>query len=169
MVIAQAWGGLMAGAYYLDPIVPEDLFKSFWAMPGWTIFRLDSFWYQVLGVSCALAIFGLMVALVKNWRLLQSEQFRPQVQSLIILALATIVAIGTLLSWNALTDSIVYRQGRSIFPVIVPISLFLMLGWRQLIPPGWHRVGLLLIAQALFLFDSLVLFHYIIPFFYSRY
>jgi hypothetical protein len=73
------------------------------------------------------------------------------------------------LVWNAISNSIVYRQGRTIYPVIVPISLFLMLGWRQLIPVNWHKPGLVGITATFFLFDSLVLFYYIIPFFYSRY
>jgi hypothetical protein len=62
-----------------------------------------------------------------------------------------------------------YRQGRTIYPVLVPIAIFLMLGWRQFIPPAWQKTGLFAITLVFFLFDSLVLFDYIIPFFYSRY
>lgn len=164
-----AWSGLKAGSFYLDPIVPRDLFRSFWAMPGWFILVLHPFWYRLLAIGCILAILGLTMFLVARWRLLFSEQFKPQIRALVVLAVATVVAIGVLLSWNAITHSIVYRQGRSIYPVIVPISLFLMLGWRQLIPANRRIFGLLAITAALFLFDSLVLFHYIIPFFYSRY
>lgn len=200
LLITQAWGRLGAGSFFLNPIVPIDLFRSFWAWPGWFILQLHPFWYQVLTINCALAIVGLIILLATRWRLLFSkqlaltsftpkdensqptnrltdqstnrlfaEQYQPQIQALVVLAVAAVVAIGVLLSWNAITNSIIYRQGRSIYPVIMPISLFLMLGWRQLIPHNWRKFGLLTITAALFLFDSMVLFHYIIPFFYSRY
>jgi hypothetical protein len=85
------------------------------------------------------------------------------------LAVAAATSIVILLAWNVITQSIIYRQGRSIYPVIVPISLFLMLGWRQLIPAGWRNFSLLALTVILSLFDALVLFNYIIPFFYSQY
>ena len=138
-------------------------------MPGWIIFRLHPFWYQLLLIGCILAMIGLIKFLVAKRRLLLNAKYQPQIQALALLAVAIIVAIGVLLSWNALTNSIVYRQGRSIYPVIAPISLFLILGWRQLIPDKWMKVSLLAITLMFFLFDTLVLFHYLIPFFYSRY
>ncbi len=138
-------------------------------MPGWLTLQLHPIWYQILAVSCILAVVGLVVLLITRRRLLFSKQFQPQIQALIILAVAAVVSVGILLGWSAVANTIAYRQGRSIYPVIVPLSLFLMLGWRQLIPATWRNFGLLAITAALFLFDTMVLFHYIIPFFYSRY
>lgn len=154
---------------YLDPIVPQDLFLSFWAMPGWTIFRIPIFWYQVIGLLCILALGGLIITLAQHWRLFSRPEFQPKIQALVVLAVAVAVAIGILLGWNALSNSIIYRQGRSLYPVMMPIALFLLLGWRQLIPKSWRTVGLLGACLLFFLFDSLVLFGYIIPIFYSRY
>ncbi|MCB0181773.1 MAG: hypothetical protein KDI62_26330, partial [Anaerolineae bacterium] len=94
---------------------------------------------------------------------------RPQLQALTALAVATVVAVSVPLVWSAITNTIVYRQGRSIYPVIVPISLFLVLGWYQFVPAGWRKEGLITMAAALLLFDTLVLFSYAVPFFYSRY
>jgi hypothetical protein len=168
-LISLAITTLQQGGFYLDPVVPTDLFKSFWAMPGWTIFQLHPFWYQVLLTVCVLALVGLTLGLMTKRRHFFSKEFRLQRQALTILAVAAIVAISVILSWNTLTNSIVYRQGRSIYPVIMPLSLMLGLGWRQLIPSAGRKFGLLLISVALLLFDSLVLFNYIIPIFYSRY
>jgi len=168
-LIYSAWIVLNTGDFYLDPIVPIDLFRSYWAMPGWMILRIDSFWYWILLICCTPAIVGLIILLVTKWRLLTSKRFQPQIRALAVLAVATVVAIGVLLAWNAITNSIVYRQGRSIYPVVVPISIFLMLGWRQFIPYRWRGVSLLGITLTLFLFDTMVLFNYIIPLFYSRY
>jgi hypothetical protein len=155
--------------FYLDPLVPVDLFRSFWAYPGWFILRLHPFWYQVLFVICLLALVGLLDLLITKWRLCYTQQRQPEIRALLVLAVAATTSIVILLAWNAATQSIVYRQGRSIYPVIVPISLFLMLGWRQLIPAGWHKFSLLGLTVGLSLFDSLVLFNYIIPLFYSKY
>jgi hypothetical protein len=169
LLLPDAWSLLQTRGFNLDPIVPQDLFRSFWAMPGWTIFYLHPIWYQILGIGCILALVGLVILTITNGGSILAGQNQTQFQALAVLAVAVIVAIGILLAWNGLTHDIVYRQGRSIYPVAMPISLFLMLGWRQLIPQDWRRVGLLAVTLALFLFDSLVLFQYIIPFFYSRY
>lgn len=168
-LMSWAWYGLIAGNFSLDPIVPIDLFRSFWAMPGWTSLILHPFWYQLWIICCILAIFGLFILLVTKWSLLLSSQIRPRIQALIILLVAAVVAVVVLFGWNAITQTIVYRQARSIYPVIVPISIFLLLGWQQLIPSIWRKEGLLTITIGLILFDTMVLFYYIVPFFYSRY
>ncbi|MCP4373911.1 MAG: hypothetical protein GY797_38280, partial [Deltaproteobacteria bacterium] len=162
VLMSQAWILLTSRDIYLDPIVPVVQFRSFWAMPGWLTLQLHPIWYQILAVSCILAVVGLIVLLVTRRQLLFSKQFQPQIQALIILAVAAVVSVGILLGWSAMANTIAYRQGRSIYPVIVPLSLFLMLGWRQLIPATWRNFGLLAITAALFLFDTMVLFHYII-------
>lgn len=169
LLLSWAWNGFWTGAFYLDPIVPIDLFRSFWAYPGWTIFLLHPFWYWLLVLVTGLAVVGLIMLLIFRWRLLFQARYQARSQALIILAVSAVVAIGVLLAWNAISNSIVYRQARSIYPVMMPVSLFFMLGWRQLLPVRHRHTGLMAITIALFLFDSLVLFHYIIPFFYSRY
>lgn len=169
LLMNSAWQMLSAGNIYLDPYVPRILFRSFWALPGWLTLNLHPFWYQLLVIGCLLAGVGLVLLLVTKRHLIFSKQRQPQIQALIILAVAIVVSIGILLGWNAIANVITYRQGRSIYPVIVPISIFLMLGWRQLIPVNWRSFGLVAITLVFFLFDTLVLFHYLIPFFYSRY
>jgi len=82
--------------------------------------------------------------------------------------LVVTIVVAIPICWSAITGTDTYRQGRSLYPAIVPISLFLVLGWRQLIPANWRNFGLLTLTALLFLFDTMVLFSYIIPFFYSR-
>ena len=165
----HAWKSIQDQGFYLNPIVPQDLFRSFWAMPGWTIFYLHPLWYQLLFLACGLALVGLIVLVITHWPAIRAGQFQTQIQALLVLAVAIGMAVSIVLAWNGLTHTIVYRQGRSIYPVIVPISIFLMLGWRQFIPRDWRKAGLLGLTLLLFLFDSLVLFNYMLPLFYSRY
>ncbi len=169
LLSSWAWNGFIHGDFYLDPVVPRDLFRSFWAWPGQWILPLHPFWYWVWAGVCLLALVGLGLLVVTHRRLVFLAREQPRLQALAVLAVAIVVSVGVLLAWDAVSNSIVYRQGRSIFPVIVPVSLFLMLGWRQLMPRRWRGPGLLALTLALFLFDSLVLFNYITPAFYSRY
>ncbi|MCB0167671.1 MAG: hypothetical protein KDI79_25820 [Anaerolineae bacterium] len=164
-----AWQGIIGGRFQLDPVVPIDLFRSFWAFPGWVSVALHPVWYWLWLFVCLLAVVGWGVFLVRQRHLIFSDQTRPQLQALTALAVATVVAVSVPLVWSAITNTIVYRQGRSIYPVIVPISLFLVLGWYQFVPAGWRKQALVTLAAALVLFDALVLFAYAVPFFYSRY
>ncbi len=157
---------IMDGQIYLNPVVPRVMFGSFWALPGWLTLQLDRFWYMLLAVFILSAGLGLVTLVVKKWR--QILLWQPKIRALALLAMVIAVVITIPLFWSTITGTDTYRQGRSLYPAIVPISLFLMLGWRQLIPAGWRNVGLLALTALLFLFDSMVLFTYIIPFFYSR-
>lgn len=165
----MAWDRLTQGKLFFNPLVISDIFDSFWAMPGWAIVRLHPIWYQILLYFCLLAGLGLAILLVKRWPSVRSIQFQPQLQTLLVLGISIGTAVAIQVGWHILTGTLLYRQGRSLYPVIVPIAIFLLLGWRQLIPSTWQKPGLLLLGVAFFLFDSLVLLAYIIPFFYSRY
>jgi hypothetical protein len=169
LLLSEAWPLLSQTQFYFDPQVVSDMFKSFWAMPGWAILRLDPVWYQVWLITCILSIGGLVALLVRHRRSLLTNQFQPQVHTLLVFGLSVGVAIAIQVGWHILTGTTLYRQGRSLYPLIVPIAIFLMLGWRQLMPVAWQNPGLLAVTIALFLFDAMVLFDYIIPFFYSRY
>lgn len=169
LLFSQAWSFLSRRQFYFNPQVISDIFKSFWAMPGWAILRLYPLWYQIWLVVCLLSIVGLAVFLISKWKSLSLEQFQLQKQTLLVFALSIGAAVAIQVGWHVLTGTMLYRQGRSLYPVIVPIAIFLMLGWQQFIPIARQRSGLLAITLVLLLFDSMVLFDYIVPFFYSRY
>ena len=157
---------ITAGQIYLNPVVPRVMFGSFWALPGWLTLQLDRFWYMLLAVFVVLSGVGLAILAIKKWR--HVLLWQPKTRALALLAMVIVLVIAIPLFWSAITGTDTYRQGRSLYPAIVPISLFLMLGWRQLIPAGWRNFGLFALTALLFLFDTMVLFTYIIPFFYSR-
>ncbi len=166
-VLRQVQFWVLSGSFNLNPVVPRVMFGSFWALLGWLSLQLDRFWYQLLMLAVAAAFLGLGLMLLRYHRRLTDPRYRPQLKALALLAVAITVAVATPLFWSAITGTITYRQGRSIFPVIAPLMLFMMLGWRQLVPAGWRGVGLLAITAVFFLFDWLVLVYYAVPFFYS--
>ena len=168
LLAGEAWGRLWGGTLYWDPFVPERIFNSFWAMPGWAMVRLAPFWYQLLLVVSCLSGVGWVILFFKRAEVLFSEKYRSQRQALLVLGLAGLAAIGTQIGWHILTGTLAYSQGRTIYPVIGPIAIFLLLGWQQFFPNSWQKPALSALTVILVLFDSLVLFVYIIPFFYAR-
>jgi hypothetical protein len=166
VLFADGWSWASKSGFNLNPVVPRVMFGSFWALLGWLSLQLDRLWYLLLMLAAAGSGVGLALLLVRHGRKLVMPRYRPQVKALALLAVAAAVAVAIPLLWSGITGTVTYRQGRSIYPVIAPLYLFFMLGWRQLIPAGWRPVGLLAIAAALFLFDGMVLVYYAVPFFY---
>lgn len=168
VLLAWSWARFTNREFFLDPLVPTDLFRSFWALPGWFVLALHPFWYWLWGAVCVLALVGWLVLGLRRYRAIIGGKYASQARALLALLIAALVAISVPLVYSTLFADLTYRQGRSIYPVIVPICLFIVIGWAGLIPQRWRGEALLAMTAGLFLFDSLVLFHYMVPFFYSR-
>jgi hypothetical protein len=168
LLTISALSNLLEGNFNLDPDLIPIIFRSYWAVPGWLILNLNLLWYHLILAACLLAVIGLVILLIRHRSRLFLDQSWPQVQLLILFGVAIITAFGIQIGWQIITASTNYNQGRTLYPVMIPISTFLMLGWHQFVPQGWYKTGLLAIAALLFLFDTLVLFDYIFPFFYAR-
>jgi hypothetical protein len=61
----------------------------------------------------------------------------------------------------------IHQQARYLFPAIVPIALFLVLGWRTWVPGRWQGRALGLGAALLVIFDLATLAIYQLPFYYG--
>ncbi|MDM8529919.1 hypothetical protein QUF63_02015 [Anaerolineales bacterium HSG25] len=187
-LIDEGWQHFIKDSLYLDPTYLSHVFRSFWAMPGWLHLRLDPFWYTMLFGFVGVAGCGLIIRLGQfiylkfttnqkhphncfvrqlsmTWQQCSSRQKRQQV-ALMILTSAILSAASIQIGWHIVTGSMAYHQGRSSYPVIVPLYLFLLLGWQQFIPTSKQPLGLITLTSLFILFDGLVLFDYIIPFFY---
>ena len=165
----QGWGNLTNRQYFFNPQVPWSIFRSFWAMLGWLEIRVDPFWYYLMLGATAIALVGLLLYVIQNWKTLSSSSTLPFTGALVILAVAVGSALSVQLGWHVITGTIHYAQGRSLFPVIVPIVILLMMGWKQLLPPRVESQGFLIIITAFILFDFFVLSNHILPFFYSQF
>ncbi len=135
------------------------VFQSFWAQFGWMGTIIDSRLYVLLAALTALASLGLVLYLLQVARRVEAVS-SSQLWSLALLALCLLMVTGVLVAYNF---TYVQAQGRYLFPAIVPISAFFVLGLREVMAPKHRPVlfGLLFVAMAYF--DMLSLFAFIVP------
>jgi len=139
------------------------VFKSFWAYFGWMAAPLDPHWYALLGLLSLAALGGVAAFLAKATRRARPVSFWQRRAVLLLLVGCLLCIIMVLATFGAR-----YSQGRYLYPAIVPFSILFMLGIRQLIPWGYEKYLLPLIICSFFLFDTLCLMDYLLPFFYGR-
>jgi 4-amino-4-deoxy-L-arabinose transferase-like glycosyltransferase len=143
-------------------------YHSLWASPGWHV-GVDYHWWDrpVLAVSGA-ALVGLLWLGVRSARtgVLVSKQWL----ALGWLALSLFLAVLQLMFINAflltLPNIVQGIHGRYAYAAALPFVILFAVGWRQLIPEAWHRVASLAFVILFFLFDSVILLTYYVPFFY---
>jgi len=158
------------GIMYLYRISFRQLFESFWARFGWLNVRLDDLWYRAITLICLAALGGLLLfayRLVRRPGLLASWQKKSLFLFFLSIVLMFIITMSFFSAYFS-NLRLTLVQGRYLFPAIVPIATFFVLGWRELFPPQCRRWGLLALALCFFLFDALCLLFYIIPFFYGQ-
>jgi 4-amino-4-deoxy-L-arabinose transferase-like glycosyltransferase len=137
------------------------LFQSFWGQFGWMGILMDGQVYFALKLISALAAFGFLLFLARA-ALGKSPLTPHQKGSLLLMALALTVVLAQLIYYNL---SFVQAQGRYLFPAILPIALFFVLGLRELMAPIHHRLLLALSVASLALLDLVCLTRYVIPYF----
>lgn len=194
LLIGWAWEDIITGKSGFERQYLVHLFNSFWAMPGWLKMELHPSWYLFMRGLCGVAVLGLIIRLGlllrRKFSMQKSLYLNPigetstievppmkatdarfseqQIKALGVLATAMMMAMSIQIGWHIVTGLVTYNQGRSLYPVIIPIYIFLLLGWQQFIPVAWQNFGVLVIASFFILFDSLVLFNYIFPFYYAH-
>ncbi len=137
------------------------LFKSFWGQFGWMGVLIDERLYFVLEIVTGVAVFGLLLFF---WRVVVSKGLlSPQQRAYLALMGAAIVLVLAVLGYYNLT--FVQAQGRYLFPAILPIALFLMLGLRELMAPVHMKLLLTLSVGGFALLDFVCLTRYVIPYF----
>lgn len=147
----------LAGLSYLG----STLFKSFWGQFGWMGILIDERLYQALGVVTAMAVFGLLLFLgrvVFDKGTLNSYQR----QSLALMGAAMAVVIAEVAYYNL---SFIQAQGRYLYPALLPIALFFVLGLRELLAPVHARLLLGIAVISLALLDFVCLTRFVIPYF----
>ncbi len=118
------------------PYLSESLqltFDSFWGQFGWMTLPLQDGMYRVLLALTLVAFGGLFVDAVLLHPRAQIER-RPHMRTAWALLW---LAIGlTLLAYVYYNTEFLQRQGRYLFPALIPIGIFIALGldaWRRLV------------------------------------
>lgn len=142
---------------------------SFGGLFGWSNIHIPWWWVRVLALLCFLVMGGVLLFIYQNlWKTGPAKLDRQQKQIALVFLLAMIFSFSGIISPIVATQSGSWAiHSRYYFPVIIPISLYLFMGVRQLVPawfdrflwPGW------LIAWIFY--DSLVFLVVLIPYLYS--
>ncbi len=120
-------------------------FKSFWGIFGWMGVPMEERVYRVLLWLTAAIFAGLGLALA---RALQRRAWRnsDRVPMVALLAVPPVLAVGVYVWYNL---KYVQHQGRYLFPAIIPIGLFVALGFRELVPRQFAGLWLGLLGLGL--------------------
>lgn len=122
-------------------------FHSFWGQFGWMGVVLDERLYRAFAVLSGLALAGILLrlpTLARTWRRRPPEQR----MGLALLAGLAALSVASLIWYNL---SFLQRQGRYLFPALIPFAVALAAGWREITRRAWRPLaaGLLAAAAAL--------------------
>lgn len=146
-------------------------FLSFWGYFGWNNIPIPGFWARVLWIICLPIGIGAAIFLGRALINLKSKSvvLRPyQRDILLVLLLSSIFALISIYTPIVATQSTEWGPpSRYLFPALLPLTLYLFLGFQQLIPARLYHLTLPVWLTGLIFFDSLVLANVLIPSIYG--
>lgn len=134
-------------------------FKSFWAQFGWMGVLVNDRIYVALAVFCAIAFLGLAFYV---FRILRHREIWTTVQHWCVGLLIVLLAV-------AVADYIAYNfkffqpQGRYLFPALIAIAFFFVVGLRELIAREYQRIVFALLYAGFVALDLVCLFWFLVP------
>lgn len=162
VVIGQPTTAQLIRDYGLLRVVSDFVtisFKSFWAQFGWMGVPVNDRIYVLLFALTALAVLGLALYVT---RVLRNRELLSPTQSAGMVLLAAMLAAG-------IVDYVLYNfeffqaQGRYLFAVIIPIALFIIIGWRELVAELHAKLLFVLFYAGMVALDLACLFLFIVP------
>jgi hypothetical protein len=162
IVVGQPTTAEMIARYGFNRMLFDFLavtFKSSWAQFGWMGVLVNDRIYVALCLLTGAALLGLALYALKTSRrcdLLSATQRT----SLGLLALLLVAAIADYILYNF---KFFQLQGRYLFPAIIPIALFLVVGLREILAREYVRLIFALLYVALLALDYASLFLFIVP------
>ncbi|MDE3089350.1 MAG: glycosyltransferase family 39 protein [Chloroflexota bacterium] len=162
VVLGQPTTAEMIARYGLNHILFDYFavtFKSFWAQFGWMGVLISDRIYVVLEVLSGAAAFGFALYALRVLRR-RDALTAPQWWSIGLLAVTVVAAIADYIGYNF---EFFQLQGRYLFPAIIPLALFGVIGLRELVAREYHRVVFALLYVALLALDLASLFLFIVP------
>jgi hypothetical protein len=134
-------------------------FKSFWAQFGWMGVLVNDRIYVVLMVLSGAAALGFVFYVLRILRRRDSLT-TPQRRGMGLLAAMLGAAMVDYIGYNF---EFFQLQGRYLFPAIIPLALFGVIGLRELVAREYHHVIFALLYAALLALDVAALFLFIVP------
>jgi hypothetical protein len=162
VVAGQPTTAEMIAKYGLNHILFDYFavtFKSFWAQFGWMGVLVNDRIYVALVVLSGAAVLGFAfyaLRILRRRDLLTTTQW----WSMGLLAATLVAAIVDYVGYNF---EFFQPQGRYLFPGIIAIALFGVIGVRELVAREYHRVVFALLYVALLALDVASLFLFIVP------
>jgi hypothetical protein len=162
VVIGQPTTAEMITRFGLNKIVSDFFvvtFKSFWAQFGWMGVLVHERIYIALAALTVIAILGHIFYAI---RILRQRDLLSPAQWWCAILLSAMIGV-------AVADYVLYNfkflqfQGRYLFPALVPLALFLVIGLRELIPNAFRKIIFALLYIALVALDVVCLFWFIVP------
>jgi hypothetical protein len=140
---------------------------SFWGLFGWANIHIPFQWlWWLIGIMILL----VLGALIFIWRYVinsgnqDSRLSVGQRNMLLVLALGVVFALIQQYTPILATQSLSWGPpARYVFPALLPIALYLFLGFRQLIPGRWAYLTLPVWVISLIAYDSIVMVYVILP------
>jgi 4-amino-4-deoxy-L-arabinose transferase-like glycosyltransferase len=126
----------------------EWTFKSFVGVFGWMGVWLDSRVYYLLGLWLAIPAVAWLVSKIPaaQGRSGNSPATSEVAGSARVFALLGISALLTLLTYIYYNITFLQHQGRYLFTALIPIAVFLALGWRWVFVPRPGRIAAIVLA-----------------------
>ncbi|MBI5304236.1 MAG: hypothetical protein HY868_19040 [Chloroflexi bacterium] len=162
VVIGQPTTAEMIAQHGLKNIVFDFFavtFKSFWAQFGWMGVLVNDRIYVALFLLCAVAALGFALYAL---RILRHRESLTDAQhwGIGLLILLFGVAVADYVGYNF---KFLQLQGRYLFPALIAVAFFLVIGLRELTAREYQRVVFALLYLAFIALDLACLFLFIVP------
>ena len=150
------------------------LFETFWARFGARYLALDASWYLVLAIVNLASIAGLALLAIRAKRNGKQRLASWQVKGLLYLFACAVITLALVVlrthpleypSGPSNAPHLDFPHARYLYVAIVPMATLFMVGLREITPSRWHPLGFPLFVTSLFLFDTICLLGYVVPFF----
>lgn len=137
-------------------------FESFWGKFDYMKLDLDQHYYTALLVFTLTCSLGLVVGLLRRFSARQIDLRDRRIQLQAVFGALIIGTIAFSLYASLYRDF--QAQGRYLFAALIPITVYLLLGIRELAPGRlWRGAAVVATSAGLLVLNLISLLHYIIP------
>lgn len=142
---------------------------SFAGLFGWSNIHIPWVWVRWWAVGLFLMGLGSSIFCYQSLLGPAREEHSQQQKSILIFLLLALIfsLIGVVTPIIGSESSSWGIHSRYYFPAIIPLALYLYLGFRQLFPRPWRKFTLPVWVVGWFIYDCAVLFIVILPYLYS--